>query len=318
MYSASSKKNRLCVRGPMWVSCLLGFLTMSAFATNSLPVIDAETLLAALQHSESLLMSGLVEMVTNAPAGVERTLFAFKGNSMFLTFLEGGPEGSPEPEGRRYLYSYFDGKLSIAFMLPERNVRPTNPTNVAIGHGRRPSLRYTENPLNWGLRYEHIPWSQYLRDHGIQHISTRKEPILELKDVFDCYVARTTSHGMPLRVWFCPALGFHCVRIEEENTWGEGSGEDQKSYPIVNVTRIVPQQYVLPDGTMLWFPWKARLTTKLKDGERVFAGGTIEITRFEPNVDVSAWLDPGIAPDTEVWDGTLGRYLPFKELEWNP
>lgn len=289
----------------LFVVCVLLSPSLLTFGQTSLPLIDEQVFVAGLKHAESLLRSGIAENVEYTPGEqpTVKSTFAFKGKSRFCHRVV---------NNQRFFY---DGKLQIG--MSDAGI-----DNAIVSHLDQFGLGFGSDPRNWGPYYEHLPLSEHFSKHGIVSI---KQGILSIKpDVskkslrVPCYVVESVYPPDPklkLRFWFSPKEGFHCLQSQLVGLrWRVGN----QSVPSVYTKRAVYRQY--PVGAeKAWFIKKGwTKVTSQADPNRVLAYSQVEVGNFKPNADVSKLFDPGIPPNRKIWDDTLGRYRPFKELGWNP
>ena len=289
----------------LFVACVLFSPALLTLGQTSLPPIDAQALIAGVKHAELLLHSGIAEDVEYTPGDLatEKSTFAFKGKSRFCHRVK---------NNQRFFY---DGKLQIG--MSDAGI-----DNAIVSHLDQFDLDFGSEPRNWGPYYRHLPLSEHFLKHGIVSI---KQGILMIKPDksqkslrVPCYVVESVYPPNPklkLRFWLSPKDGFHCLQSQLVGLrWRVGN----QSVPSVYTKRAVYRQY--PVGTeSAWFIKKGwTKVTSQADPNRVLAYSRVEVGNFQPNADVSKLFEPGIPPEHEIWDSTLRRYRPFKELGWNP
>jgi len=284
-----------------------------------LPQIDVELIILGLKHSESLIKSG-------------KGRFKLYGSSYFANKDEKKtekPKDKEEKKGAVRRKSYPVVELSFAFSNEHSYFKYLVPQGIEVIFDGRIQLAISQKgksisvstgyafPLevrNWGFWYKH----QWLSDYLLHRKKEEKIRIIGSENLafgnknLPCYVVETPDpllQDSVLRFWITPRGGFRCVQSLRETS-------KQR-----RLRRIEYQGYQLKDSKVVWFPKKGisllakRPSPKAKWEEPL--KNKIEITDFQPNVDVSHFFNLQIPPETKVWNSDLKKFMRFKEIDWH-
>jgi hypothetical protein len=271
-----------------------------AMGQKTLPDIDNQSLVTKLKNSESLISTGVADEVSYTPGDLptSKAIYAFKGKSIFYKWLNLGNAG---------IRLFFDGQLQITI--------PKTETSAVVTHTEQIELDFEEEPLNWGPFFRHIPLSEHFMKYGI--ISIKKDALIINNKKVSCYVIESTYSANPnlkVRFWLSPKMDFACLQSEQEVNWNIDNKPTQsiiKKCPVYN-------KYSIGEKTVWFIRSGVSKVFPVAEPDRIVGESKIEVRNFQPNVDVSKLFDPGISPDQQIWDNTLERLRPFKELNWNP
>ena len=276
-----------------------------------LPPIDLEFVIAGLAHTETQLESGKgyfrhfpginfseMNWFANEEKGTHDSFllhrklmeyravieiwFAFSGEHTHFKMV--AADGTTE-------HIFFDGRIT----LYSEDAYADN----SFEHGH--PFGHIETPRNWGIWFKGQKWSDYLRQQKEVRITGS-----EAVDGIACYVLEMPyplGGYHTLRFWIAPQGGFRLIQTVRE-------GNSHKLS-----VKIDWQQYQLKTG-VVWFP-KQAVSLFYEDKKRP-SRNEIEITDFQPNIDVSADLEFPISPETEVYDMGLRKMTTFKEIGWRP
>jgi len=122
-----------------------------------------------------------------------------------------------------------------------------------------------------------------------------------------------------LTLWISPEKGFRLVKLQRikkiEADLGEGSLMKKGKHYLTE--RVVQYREYHPG---VWFPEKIEQAiyplqpvTPQKKGKRIWRT-TLQITKFEVNIDVSGQFQLNVPEDTPVFDYGLAKERPFEEL----
>ena len=280
-----------------------------------LPPIDLDFIIAGLAHTETQLKSGTgyfrhfsadnfdeqnsfdeITSVVNEEKGtymepslLNRKLRKYRSVwGMWFAFSGEHTHFKGIADDRTPAHIFFDGKIILY----------TGEVN-AFRHGNPFDDIHT--PRNWGIWFKGEKWSDYLRQQKEVRIIGS-----EAVDGIACYVLEMPyplAGYHTLKFWIAPQSGFRLIQTMRK-------GNDRELS-----VKIGWQQYPLETG-VVWFP-KHAVSLFYRDKKRP-SRNEIEITDFQPNVDVSSDFALQISPGTEVFDINLEKYTTFKEIGWKP
>jgi len=259
-----------------------------------LPPTDIDTILAGLAHTEASLKSGIARVrfyehslpydfhrpPTERPFDEHESLLAFGGQHTYVKFLG---------QGKSELMC--DGRVQL-------NISAYTITCDFQGY-RNP--RPASDPRNWGIWYDRQTLSDYLRQRKRTRI-VGSENI----DGLPCYVIETTfprNKEATVKFWVTPEQGFRLI----QSLFHTDTAEYKR--------KCEWQSYETESGEHVWFV-KRGVARFLVVGKEEYISSTIEVSDFQPNVDVSHFFRPELTPETEVWNRKTQRSVPFKEIGW--
>jgi len=295
-----------------FISFLLLFLGLLSNGYSKddfqLPSIDSEMLIMGLRQTESLISSGRGKLhwsQTRYGKSGEKimkydefdAIFAFDSYRDYYQYQSG------LLEGRRELV---DKKLQMRL-----DVTIVEGKIVGCRVSRKEKLAVAPEwePRNWGLWFYGVPLSQYLQKHGARIIGSENLRTEKLKKNL-CYVVETNKspnmEGVADRFWIIPEGGFRCGQLQIER----GAKYKQRWKK-----RFIYKTYKMNEQT-IWFLKKGLFWIFSCSDNHLVAKIVIEVKDFHPNVDISDLFHLEINPETPVWDETLSRFRPFKEIGW--
>ncbi len=273
-----------------------------------LPNIDLEFVIAGLAHTEVELKSGTGNLKYFAADNFNKKLQ--RANTKRKTthsehliideeLIEDGTVSELwfafDEEGHSY-FKYFLDDDRIAHVLFDGRIHLFPGKPHAFGYGTPEDHIY--DPRNWGIAHKGLRWSDYLLQQEAVHIIGS-----EAVDGIACYIVEAPYPGGyydTMKLWIAPKGGFRLIQVI-------GESNDRKLS-----VKIDWQQYQLQTG-VVWFPKDTELLA-WEEGE-VFKN-EIKVTNFQPNIDVSAYFDLQISPETEIYHMDLRKLIPFKEIGW--
>jgi len=288
------------------LSVLYGFSSLAFGEELLLPKINEELLVVGLKYSELLLRSGIGHFKIYSS-----DYFGKKADKKINKNPEDGRIGkigksssvtelqfafSDEHSYFKYLFPLsgeilFDGRIQLTIFHPGR-----------ITVRSKFDLPPFEDPRDWGMRYKRQKLSDFLltqkKQGKLRIIGTEKI------DEIPCYVAEVPDPSLQdavLKFWIAPKEGFQCLQILRISNSEE------------ILRRIKWRRYQLGEGKIVWFPKSGWVI--LKRGRESYRN-EMEVTDFQPNVDVTSLFDLQIPPDAKVWNVDLRRWFTFKELGW--
>lgn len=293
------------------------FLCGLAFSeSKSLPPIDGETLIAALKHKESLLISGKAEEVVNTLRDFqsERYVYAFRGaKTRYYRHL-----GPTVLKGTIIMY---DGRIQVNGTYPHEMGDATY-----VGE---PPFGSEWDPLDWGHHYENIPLSEYLEKYGVLNIR------IEELDGVPCYVIETHyvfNKKHKVYFWISPTHGFSYLQYKRSGIISgskypaademyqvrDGTFDTGPKIAKIEIKRVTLREYDVGEETV-WFVEEGELQfVTAAEPHKVLNYTHLEVKGFQANVDVMDLFDPGIPPNYKVMYDPKRPKRAFKEFGWNP
>lgn len=286
---------------------ICGFISsLRAAPQPLLPTIDLEFIIAGLAHTEAQLNSGTCRL---------KHFAADHFNTKKIVDKEKEP-GIKKPQTKRkvaeihtvvdvwlafsgehnyFKYSYSDSIIQYALFDGRINLYPGKPP--AFSAKKSPTYN-TYDPRNWGIWFKGHRLSNYLQQqNGGRVIGS------ETLNGIACYIVETLYPVGPYdttKFWIAPEGGFRLLQAVQE-------ANDHK----LSLT-IEWQQYQFDTG-IVWFPKHGVL---LSSGKDKLLRNEVEITDFQPNIDVSSFFDLQISPETEVFHLDLEEFTTFEEIGW--
>lgn len=272
-----------------------------------LPPVNVEFIIIGLAHADDQLQSGMgyfkhygsdyfkwkkdgldpnqrVEKLADGTTRVTRSTraywFAFNGKHRYTRI------GNWE--------EMYDGKMVLSI----RRKSESAPEAVSMRYGDASDLSTLQH---WGLWFKNQPLSDYLQKQETVRLS-KTEKI----DGIACYVIEVEEPqggGTSVKFWVAPLGGFRPIqRLEETRTTRL-------------LVKIKWKQYQIGGTKTIWFPERGVSIYSTGKDESP-SRNEIEVTDFQPNIDVSHLFDPQLATDTKVFDQRLRRFVAFEEVGW--
>jgi len=286
---------------------ICGFLSQSfAEPPLLLPPIGTELIIAGLEHSEALLKSGKghfklysaayfekkkeivdekkeKDLKTGSDRVIQRTRlveelqFAFSREHSYFKYLDGEVIS--------------DGKIQLIIASPDQ---------ISMVSGN-PFPPFPLDPRDWGLWYNRQKLSDYLRQQKkVRVIGSEKV------DGIPCYILETPDPKVQeatVKFWVAPEGGFRLIQSLHETKTRK------------NTVKIEWQRYQTGEGNDIWFP-KHGIALLTKEGEKTPSRNEVEITDFQPNIDVSYLFVLQISLDAKIMNTEIGKFTTFKEISW--
>jgi len=260
-----------------------------------LPPIDEETLIAGLKHAESSIPSGRgrLHFHERGGNGLEfDAVFAFDSYRAYYHYLSGMLEGKKLLLNRRL-------QLCLDVTVRENKI-----VGLAVSHTDSLLVPPDLDVRNWGMWILGTPMSQYLKEHKMRIVGCESLKIERGK--LPCYIVETESYLGTHRLWIAPGKGFRPVK--EEIRLKKPKNERWEK-------RFIYTEFKLGKRTG-WFLRKG-IWDIVYPGRKV-ALREIEVKDFQPNADISDLFQLDLDPETPVWDESLSKVRPFKEIGWEP
>jgi len=265
--------------------------------------IDAGKLIDNLKHNESMLATGMADVAFYSYSKENPAfhfVFAFRGDkSVHYSYI------SDIWWKERQIY--YDGKTELSILETEYGelIIEAKPSDTF-------SMVYYElDPRNWGTRYCNIPLSVYLDKNGILDIRQEK-----LNGDL-CYVVESGSSVDPdykVRFWLSPALGYNCVKSEEELRWGK----PDNSFTCLNTKQFTYKKYAVGNKSYRFINRGSAVVTPISNRNYILTSYSMEVKDFQPNADTDSLFDPGLLPEHKVTDLNSQSWRLFKDYTWNP
>ena len=271
-----------------------------------LPPIDLEFIIAGLSHTERQLISGTGHFKL---FGVDY----FSEKERIVDEKKETDTQNPQIDQRlielnavierQFVFnkehSYFkdifaDGTVAHVFLDGKIILYPGSP--IAFNYGNL--YEDVDDPRNWGIWFRGQKWSDYLWGQTEVRVIGS-----EAVDGIACYILEMPFPHAGydvLQVWVAPKGGFRVVQTVRKSNNRELA------------LKLEWQRYQLQTG-VVWFPKHAVLLYRDEEGP---LRNEVEITDFQPNIDVSSVFDLQILPETKVFHIELSQFTTFKEIGW--